>query len=181
MSVLGQYGVIMTDPPWEIHQDLPYGTMGDHEMRHLNMGILQDEGVIFVWVTGTLQLRLIDDLISDNPRQECPCSLSSISFVTLCAHALSLATHLFKQVQEFGSCAHCPFTQVKCCWHIWSKPVRFEYLCHDINFSVGAIWISKASSTECVGQHGWTYGRGVCNCSCMSASFCQTQTTCHQC
>ncbi|KAK9819438.1 hypothetical protein WJX74_004366 [Apatococcus lobatus] len=52
MSVLGQYGVIMTDPPWEIHQDLPYGTMGDHEMRHLNVGVLQDEGVIFVWVTG---------------------------------------------------------------------------------------------------------------------------------
>lgn len=52
MNVLGKFGVIMTDPPWEIHQDLPYGTMGDEEMRRLNIGCLQDDGVIFVWVTG---------------------------------------------------------------------------------------------------------------------------------
>lgn len=52
MTVLGKFGVIMTDPPWEIHQDLPYGTMGDDEMRNLNIGCLQDNGVIFVWVTG---------------------------------------------------------------------------------------------------------------------------------
>ncbi len=52
MSVLGKFGVIMTDPPWEIHQDLPYGTMADDEMRKLNIGCLQDDGVIFVWVTG---------------------------------------------------------------------------------------------------------------------------------
>ena len=52
MSVLGKFGVIMTDPPWEIHQDLPYGTMADNEMRKLDMGCLQDDGVIFVWVTG---------------------------------------------------------------------------------------------------------------------------------
>jgi N6-adenosine-specific RNA methylase IME4 len=38
--------------PWEIHQDLPYGTMADDEMRKLNIGCLQDDGVIFVWVTG---------------------------------------------------------------------------------------------------------------------------------
>ena len=37
----------------EIHQDLPYGTMADDEMRRLNIGALQDEGVIFLWVTGT--------------------------------------------------------------------------------------------------------------------------------
>lgn len=35
-----------------IAQDLPYGTMGDDEMRNLNIGCLQDDGVIFLWVTG---------------------------------------------------------------------------------------------------------------------------------
>ncbi|GMH41060.1 hypothetical protein BSKO_08970 [Bryopsis sp. KO-2023] len=52
MSVLGKFGVIMADPPWEIHQDLPYGTMADDEMRKLNIACLQDNGVIFLWVTG---------------------------------------------------------------------------------------------------------------------------------
>lgn len=52
MSVLGKFGVIMADPPWEIHQDLPYGTMADDEMRKMNIGVLQDDGVIFLWVTG---------------------------------------------------------------------------------------------------------------------------------
>jgi hypothetical protein len=52
MTVLGKFGVIMADPPWEIHQDLPYGTMADDEMRKLNIGVLQDDGVIFLWVTG---------------------------------------------------------------------------------------------------------------------------------
>jgi hypothetical protein len=33
-------------------QDLPYGTMSDNEMRKLDIGTLQDDGVIFVWVTG---------------------------------------------------------------------------------------------------------------------------------
>ena len=33
-------------------QDLPYGTMADNEMRRLDIGTLQDDGVIFVWVTG---------------------------------------------------------------------------------------------------------------------------------
>lgn len=52
MSVLGKFGVIMADPPWEIHQDLPYGTMADDEMRRMNIKVLQDDGVIFLWVTG---------------------------------------------------------------------------------------------------------------------------------
>lgn len=52
MSVLGKFGVIMADPPWEIHQDLPYGTMQDEEMRQMKIGDLQDDGVIFLWVTG---------------------------------------------------------------------------------------------------------------------------------
>lgn len=45
--------------PWEIHQDLPYGTMADDEMRKLNIGCLQDDGVIFVWVTGAHLLHVI--------------------------------------------------------------------------------------------------------------------------
>ena len=53
-QVLGKFGVIMADPPWEIHQDLPYGTMADEEMRRMGLGALQDEGVIFLWVTGAL-------------------------------------------------------------------------------------------------------------------------------
>jgi mRNA (2'-O-methyladenosine-N6-)-methyltransferase len=52
LSILGKFGVIMTDPPWEIHQDLPYGTLMDDELRGLNVGCLQDDGVIFMWVTG---------------------------------------------------------------------------------------------------------------------------------
>eukprot|EP00198_Chlamydomonas_reinhardtii_P002142 XP_001691478.1 predicted protein [Chlamydomonas reinhardtii] len=52
MTVLGKFGVIMADPPWEIHQDLPYGTMKDDEMVNLNVGCLQDNGVLFLWVTG---------------------------------------------------------------------------------------------------------------------------------
>ncbi len=52
MKVLGKFGVIMADPPWQIHQDLPYGTMEDEEMRRMDIGCLQDDGVIFLWVTG---------------------------------------------------------------------------------------------------------------------------------
>ena len=52
MSVLGKFSVIMADPPWDIHMELPYGTMGDDEMRQLNIPVLQDDGYIFLWVTG---------------------------------------------------------------------------------------------------------------------------------
>ena len=52
MSVLGKYAVIMADPPWDIHMELPYGTMSDDEMRQLDIPVLQDEGLIFLWVTG---------------------------------------------------------------------------------------------------------------------------------
>ncbi|XP_038069097.1 N6-adenosine-methyltransferase subunit METTL3-like [Patiria miniata] len=51
-SILGKFAVIMADPPWDIHMELPYGTMQDDEMRHLNVPMLQDEGYIFLWVTG---------------------------------------------------------------------------------------------------------------------------------
>ena len=52
MDILGQFGVIMADPPWDIHMELPYGTMADDEMRTLNVHALQTDGLIFLWVTG---------------------------------------------------------------------------------------------------------------------------------
>ncbi|UJR28833.1 hypothetical protein I4U23_010057 [Adineta vaga] len=52
MSVLGKFSVIMADPPWDIHMELPYGTMADEEMRKLDIPSLQDEGYLFLWVTG---------------------------------------------------------------------------------------------------------------------------------
>lgn len=52
MSLLGKFSVVMADPPWDIHMELPYGTMSDDEMRKLNVPALQDDGVIFLWVTG---------------------------------------------------------------------------------------------------------------------------------
>eukprot|EP00088_Acartia_fossae_P070864 TRINITY_DN9588_c0_g1_i1.p1 TRINITY_DN9588_c0_g1~~TRINITY_DN9588_c0_g1_i1.p1 ORF type:complete len:429 (-),score=28.03 TRINITY_DN9588_c0_g1_i1:669-1955(-) len=51
-EVLGKFSVIMADPPWDIHMELPYGTMSDDEMRQLPVPDLQDEGLIFLWVTG---------------------------------------------------------------------------------------------------------------------------------
>jgi mRNA m6A methyltransferase catalytic subunit len=68
-SVLGKFHVIMADPPWDIHMSvcniyfkirssanhviqLPYGTMTDDEMRAMPIPILQDEGLLFLWVTG---------------------------------------------------------------------------------------------------------------------------------
>lgn len=52
MTTLGKCAVVMADPPWDIHMELPYGTMGDDEMRRLDIPALQDEGFIFLWVTG---------------------------------------------------------------------------------------------------------------------------------
>lgn len=52
MSILGKFAVVMADPPWDIHMELPYGTMSDDEMRNLNIPCLQDEGLIFLWVIG---------------------------------------------------------------------------------------------------------------------------------
>jgi len=52
LSVLGKFSVVMADPPWDIHMELPYGTMSDDEMRKLPVQKLQDEGLIFLWVTG---------------------------------------------------------------------------------------------------------------------------------
>ena len=46
MDVIGKFTVIMADPPWDIHMELPYGTMTDDEMR--NMGL---EKVQVRWMT----------------------------------------------------------------------------------------------------------------------------------
>ncbi|KAL5488175.1 IME4 [Sanghuangporus weigelae] len=51
-SILGKFHVIMADPPWDIHMSLPYGTMTDDEMKHMPIPMLQDEGFLFLWVTG---------------------------------------------------------------------------------------------------------------------------------
>jgi mRNA (2'-O-methyladenosine-N6-)-methyltransferase len=51
LSVLGKFCVVMADLPWDIHMELPYGTMADDEMRRLPVPSLQEEGLIFLWVT----------------------------------------------------------------------------------------------------------------------------------
>lgn len=43
---------ILLDPPWDIHMELPYGTMSDDEMRKLPVPCLSEDGYIFLWVTG---------------------------------------------------------------------------------------------------------------------------------
>ena len=72
--MLGKFGVIMADPPWEIHQDLPYGTMADDEMRKMNIGTLQDDGVIFLWVTGTSRPRMSETISMPGHNPSCTVS-----------------------------------------------------------------------------------------------------------
>lgn len=52
VSILGKFAVVMADPPWDIHMELPYGTLTDDEMRKLIIPTLQDDGFLFLWVTG---------------------------------------------------------------------------------------------------------------------------------
>jgi len=51
-SCLGKYSVIMADPPWDIHMELPYGTLTDSELLNLPVSVLCDDGVICLWITG---------------------------------------------------------------------------------------------------------------------------------
>ena len=89
MSVLGKFGVIMADPPWEIHQDLPYGTMADDEMRKMNIKVLQDHGVMFLWVTG------LPPLLAPPPAPPCsPCTLLSSSHACCLYPMLPVVDHL---------------------------------------------------------------------------------------
>ncbi|CAE8638148.1 unnamed protein product [Polarella glacialis] len=48
----GQIDVVMADPPWDIHMELPYGTLTDDEVRNLRVGDIHEHGMIFLWVTG---------------------------------------------------------------------------------------------------------------------------------
>lgn len=50
--VLGKFAAIISDPAWDIHMSLPYGTCSDEELMRLPMHELQDEGIMFLWVTG---------------------------------------------------------------------------------------------------------------------------------
>jgi mRNA m6A methyltransferase catalytic subunit len=52
LSVLGKFGVLMMDPPWDIHMTLPYGTLTDDEMKGMKIQQLQDDGILLLWVTG---------------------------------------------------------------------------------------------------------------------------------
>ena len=51
LSVLGKFSVIMADPPWDIHMELPYGTMTDEEMKSMRIKELSDDGLFFLWVS----------------------------------------------------------------------------------------------------------------------------------
>jgi len=42
----------VVDPPWDINMSLPYATLGDNLLLDLGFSHLQDNGVIFLWVTG---------------------------------------------------------------------------------------------------------------------------------
>ncbi|CAJ1361287.1 unnamed protein product, partial [Effrenium voratum] len=48
----GLISVVMADPPWDIHMELPYGTLTDEEVKNLNVGDIHEHGMIFLWVTG---------------------------------------------------------------------------------------------------------------------------------
>lgn len=48
----GLISVVMADPPWDIHMELPYGTLTDDEVRNLKIGDIHEDGMIFLWVTG---------------------------------------------------------------------------------------------------------------------------------
>jgi mRNA (2'-O-methyladenosine-N6-)-methyltransferase len=52
LRVLGKFGVLMMDPPWDIHMTLPYGTLTDDEMKDMKIQQLQDDGILLLWVTG---------------------------------------------------------------------------------------------------------------------------------
>ncbi|RLV95665.1 N6-adenosine-methyltransferase IME4 [Spathaspora sp. JA1] len=51
-SILGKFAAIISDPAWDIHMSLPYGTCKDDELLSLPMSELQEEGIIMLWVTG---------------------------------------------------------------------------------------------------------------------------------
>ncbi|KAH0542929.1 hypothetical protein FGG08_002698 [Glutinoglossum americanum] len=50
-KLLGKFSVIMADPPWPIHMNLPYGALNDDEIFSLPVNSLCDNGFMFLWVT----------------------------------------------------------------------------------------------------------------------------------
>jgi hypothetical protein len=50
-TVLGKFGVVMVDPPWEELSD-PEGSVTDDELRAMDVPCVQDDGVLLLWVTG---------------------------------------------------------------------------------------------------------------------------------
>ena len=51
--------------------ELPYGTMADDEMKKLDIPSLQDEGYIFLWVTGrAMELGRECLKVNNNNRQQ---------------------------------------------------------------------------------------------------------------
>lgn len=50
--ILGKFAAVIADPAWNIHMNLPYGTCNDSELLELPFDQLQDEGIMFLWVTG---------------------------------------------------------------------------------------------------------------------------------
>ena len=63
LSVLGKFSVIMADPPWDIHMELPYGTMTDEEMKSMRIKELSDDGLFFLWVIAILKLSFFVTLL----------------------------------------------------------------------------------------------------------------------
>lgn len=51
-SILGKFSAVVADPAWNIHMNLPYGTCNDVELLDLPLNQLQEEGILFLWVTG---------------------------------------------------------------------------------------------------------------------------------
>ncbi|QLL32735.1 hypothetical protein HG536_0D02570 [Torulaspora globosa] len=51
-SILGKFSAVVADPAWNIHMNLPYGTCNDVELLDLPLNQLQEEGLLFLWVTG---------------------------------------------------------------------------------------------------------------------------------
>lgn len=51
LSTLGDFAVVMADPPWPIHMSLPYGTIHDSELLDLPIEVFSTQGLIFLWVT----------------------------------------------------------------------------------------------------------------------------------
>lgn len=74
----------MADPPWDIHMELPYGTLSDDEMRQLNIPVLQDEGLIFLWVTGRA-MELGREVCVTSPVSCYVCDLNDELYITVSA------------------------------------------------------------------------------------------------